>query len=119
MVCPPYQVSPSECDLLPPHTYRVLAGTVRHVWESEGLRGFYRGLGPTILGYLPTWAIYFTVYDAVKQRMSALRGESQVVSCKRGGREGKHDDVMFSFVLSVLRPLTNLPCGPLGVRRTL
>lgn len=26
----------------------------------------YRGLGPTILGYLPTWAIYFTVYDGIK-----------------------------------------------------
>lgn len=26
----------------------------------------YRGLGPTLLGYLPTWAIYFAVYDGVK-----------------------------------------------------
>ena len=26
----------------------------------------YRGLGPTILGYLPTWAIYFAVYDGIK-----------------------------------------------------
>lgn len=37
---------------------------------------FYRGLGPTIIGYLPTWAIYFTVYDKVKVKMGALRGES-------------------------------------------
>lgn len=28
----------------------------------------YRGLGPTILGYLPTWAIYFAVYDGIKRR---------------------------------------------------
>ena len=27
----------------------------------------YRGLGPTILGYLPTWAIYFAVYDGIKR----------------------------------------------------
>jgi solute carrier family 25 (mitochondrial folate transporter), member 32 len=26
----------------------------------------YRGLGPTLLGYLPTWAIYFAVYDTIK-----------------------------------------------------
>jgi len=26
----------------------------------------YRGLGPTILGYLPTWAIYFAFYDGIK-----------------------------------------------------
>ena len=33
----------------------------------DGLRGLYRGLGPTILGYLPTWAIYFAVYDGIKR----------------------------------------------------
>ncbi len=40
--------------------------TVRSVWLHDGVRGFYRGLGPTILGYLPTWAIYFAVYDGIK-----------------------------------------------------
>ncbi|KAG9100810.1 hypothetical protein FRC07_010381 [Ceratobasidium sp. 392] len=35
----------------------------------RGLRGLYRGLGPTILGYLPTWAIYFSVYDETKKRL--------------------------------------------------
>lgn len=34
----------------------------------DGLRGLYRGLGPTILGYLPTWAIYFAVYDGIKTK---------------------------------------------------
>ena len=32
----------------------------------------YRGLGPTILGYLPTWAIYFAVYDGIKTRFGDL-----------------------------------------------
>ena len=41
-------------------------GTVKTTWRYDGPRGFYRGLGPTILGYLPTWAIYFAVYDAIK-----------------------------------------------------
>ena len=40
--------------------------TVRDVFKQNGFRGFYRGLGPTILGYLPTWAIYFAVYDGIK-----------------------------------------------------
>ena len=30
------------------------------------MKGLYRGLGPTLLGYLPTWAIYFAVYDGIK-----------------------------------------------------
>lgn len=51
----------------------------------DGLRGLYRGLGPTILGYLPTWAIYFAVYDGIKTRFGELplgvskaTGESRV-----------------------------------------
>lgn len=42
------------------------SGTVRSVIVHDGFRGLYRGLGPTILGYLPTWAIYFSVYDFIK-----------------------------------------------------
>lgn len=42
------------------------SGTAKHIVVSDGLRGLYRGLGPTILGYLPTWAIYFSVYDGIK-----------------------------------------------------
>ncbi|KAH8114619.1 mitochondrial carrier [Phellopilus nigrolimitatus] len=48
--------------------YRGVFGTVKHIVLTDGLRGLYRGLGPTILGYLPTWAIYFAVYDGIKTR---------------------------------------------------
>lgn len=51
------------------------AGTAKHIWLNDGFRGFYRGLGPTIIGYLPTWAIYFTMYDLIKQRLSVTRGQ--------------------------------------------
>jgi hypothetical protein len=40
--------------------------TVKTILRDNGFRGLYRGLGPTILGYLPTWAIYFAVYDGIK-----------------------------------------------------
>lgn len=36
----------------------------------------YRGLGPMLLGYLPTWAVYMSVYDSSKgyyvERVGAL-----------------------------------------------
>lgn len=51
------------------------AGTFSSIWQLDGFRGLYRGLGPTIIGYLPTWAIYFTVYDKVKVKMASLRGK--------------------------------------------
>ncbi|KAF9071225.1 mitochondrial NAD transporter [Rhodocollybia butyracea] len=46
--------------------YEGIFGTIKSIAKYDGLRGFYRGLGPTILGYLPTWAIYFAVYDGIK-----------------------------------------------------
>ncbi|KZS90517.1 mitochondrial NAD transporter [Sistotremastrum niveocremeum HHB9708] len=48
--------------------YLGVLGTVKSIIRHDGLRGLYRGLGPTILGYLPTWAIYFAVYDGIKTR---------------------------------------------------
>ncbi|PGH22930.1 hypothetical protein AJ80_02979 [Polytolypa hystricis UAMH7299] len=43
--------------------YRGMIGTGSMIWRDEGVRGLYRGLGPMLLGYLPTWAVYMTVYD--------------------------------------------------------
>jgi solute carrier family 25 (mitochondrial folate transporter), member 32 len=47
--------------------YRGMMGTARTIWREEGLRGMYRGLGPMLLGYLPTWAVYLTVYDRSRE----------------------------------------------------
>ncbi|KAI0801893.1 mitochondrial carrier domain-containing protein [Irpex lacteus] len=46
--------------------YEGIFGIVKNILKYDGVRGMYRGLGPTILGYLPTWAIYFAVYDTIK-----------------------------------------------------
>ncbi|KAL2269173.1 hypothetical protein VTJ83DRAFT_4019 [Remersonia thermophila] len=46
--------------------YKGLVGTASVIWREEGLRGMYRGLGPIIMGYLPTWAVWFTVYNKTK-----------------------------------------------------
>ncbi|CAK7215355.1 hypothetical protein SCUCBS95973_002454 [Sporothrix curviconia] len=46
--------------------YNGLVGTARVIWRDEGARGLYRGLGPIIMGYLPTWAVWFTVYNKSK-----------------------------------------------------
>ena len=44
-------------------TYRGVVGTAEIIWREEGIRGMYRGLGPMLLGYVPTWAVYLTVYN--------------------------------------------------------
>ena len=52
--------------------YEGVVKTCQRIWRQAGFRGFYRGLGPTLAGYLPTWGIYFTVYDLVKDRLGHL-----------------------------------------------
>jgi len=47
-------------------TYQGMLDILKTAFKSNGIRGLYRGLGPTMLGYLPSWAIYFAVYDGVK-----------------------------------------------------
>jgi hypothetical protein len=50
---------------------------VTTIWRTSGVRGMYRGLGPTILGYLPTWGIYFSVYDDIKDKLGKSIGGGQ------------------------------------------
>ncbi|KAN0085189.1 Mitochondrial carrier domain containing protein [Elaphomyces granulatus] len=47
--------------------YRGMIGTGKTIWREEGIRGFYKGLGPMLLGYLPTWAVYLTMYDQSRE----------------------------------------------------
>jgi solute carrier family 25 (mitochondrial folate transporter), member 32 len=49
-----------------PKMYNGLIGTGKVIWREEGIRGMYRGLGPIVMGYLPTWAVWFTVYNEAK-----------------------------------------------------
>jgi solute carrier family 25 folate transporter 32 len=43
--------------------YRGMLGTGKIIWREDGIRGLYQGLGPMLLGYLPTWAVYLAIYD--------------------------------------------------------
>ncbi|KAL8914425.1 MAG: hypothetical protein Q9171_000930 [Xanthocarpia ochracea] len=54
---------PKENVKLTTAAYRGVYGTAATIWGEEGVRGMYRGLGPMLLGYVPTWAVYLTVYN--------------------------------------------------------
>lgn len=56
--------------------YRGFMDTGRAIWREDGLRGFYKGLGPIVMGYIPTWSIYFMVYDKAKEKVSKVYRES-------------------------------------------
>lgn len=67
--------------------YSGLASAFKTIIKTEGVRGFYRGLVPITIGYLPTWTIYFSIYERAKtyyppfmQRYFGLKSES-IVHC--------------------------------------
>lgn len=57
--------------------YNGLVGTARFIVSHDGFRGMYRGLGPMLLGYIPTWAVYMSVYDLSKDFYHTRTGPSK------------------------------------------
>lgn len=47
--------------------YHGIVGSATTIVKEEGIRGLYRGLGPLLMGYLPTWAIYLTIYEKSRE----------------------------------------------------
>ena len=49
---------------------------MRRIITEEGFRGLYKGLGPTLVGYIPTRAIHFGCYHKFRTELSQTLGRS-------------------------------------------
>lgn len=75
--------------------------TVKRIWRQAGVKGFYRGLGPTVGGYLPTWGIYFTMYDLVKDKLGGfVKNGREFMSVSAADNQGIPTPTPRSFILS-------------------
>eukprot|EP01121_Diplochlamys_sp_Union-15-3_P005359 TRINITY_DN1568_c0_g1_i1.p1 TRINITY_DN1568_c0_g1~~TRINITY_DN1568_c0_g1_i1.p1 ORF type:complete len:167 (+),score=26.31 TRINITY_DN1568_c0_g1_i1:77-502(+) len=72
-------------DIYVKRPYKSLIHATKVIWAEEGIRGFYRGLGPSLFALIPNWGLYFTVYNQSKSMLT------------KGGKEGP-----FVHILSAL-----------------
>ncbi|XP_012938953.1 solute carrier family 25 member 36 [Aplysia californica] len=49
-----------------------LVACLRHIIKTEGIRGLFKGLGPTLVGVAPSRAIYFGAYAHSKQYLNGV-----------------------------------------------
>jgi hypothetical protein len=49
--------------------------------REEGARALYRGLTPTMIALLPNWAVYFSVYEGLKQTLAPPLSSSSDGTC--------------------------------------
>ncbi|XP_010922196.1 nicotinamide adenine dinucleotide transporter 2, mitochondrial isoform X4 [Elaeis guineensis] len=64
---------------MPPSAQRsVIISSLEQIIKNEGIKGLYRGLSPTIAALLPTWAVYFTVYNQLKYLLQSHDGNNQL-----------------------------------------
>lgn len=105
----PLASTPLILDMVPELSDATFSGTLRTIYRNDGIRGFYRGLGPTIFGYLPTWAIYFTVYDGCKEFLAS-----------RGGTRQRAEEDFLNHILSALTAggASTICTSPLWVVKT-
>lgn len=69
----PYQVVRARLQMYDAgRTYKSARDVVAQVWRKEGLRGFYKGLGPNLLRVMPSTWVTFLVYEKAKVLLPRL-----------------------------------------------
>lgn len=53
-----------------PHKYSTLPKTIAHIFKTDGVSGFFRGLSPTVLGFIPYRTVQycsFALFDKISR----------------------------------------------------
>lgn len=60
----------ADCLLAPTDALCTTCVGRRSIFETEGARGLFKGLGPTVFGVAPSRAIYFSAYSQSKRALN-------------------------------------------------
>ena len=70
----PYQVVRSRLQMYDAgRAYNGARDVMTQVWRYEGIKGFYKGLGPNLLRVMPSTWVTFVVYEKIKLYLPGLR----------------------------------------------
>ncbi|KAI7870977.1 mitochondrial carrier domain-containing protein [Spinellus fusiger] len=58
--------------------YKTVLDAVRTIHYTHGIRGFYKGLGPTLVQIMPYMGLVFASYDLIASRLKQMREEGQL-----------------------------------------
>lgn len=67
----PIERTASQTSTPTSNPHNTLLTTLRSIYAQDGLRGFYRGLGPSLLRVVPSTCVTFLVYENVKWALSS------------------------------------------------
>jgi solute carrier family 25 protein 16 len=82
--------------------YRGVTDVFTKVYRESGLRGLYRGLGPTLLGMLPYAGLKFYIYEELKTHVPVEHQTSVVVKLACGALAGLLGQT-FTYPLDVVK----------------
>lgn len=94
---------------------------VRRIYESQGVRGFYKGITASYVGISET-VIHFVIYEALKKKLHELRQSSPAKLAAHGGGEcgGKtsRDFLEFMAAGATSKTIASVVAYPHEVART-
>lgn len=70
------------------NAYKSVLDGMIHIYKEEGVRGYYRGIGPALLRDLPFSAIAYSFYNQYKALLITLLGNQNYISMISGGLAG-------------------------------
>ncbi|KAK9077712.1 hypothetical protein SSX86_006049 [Deinandra increscens subsp. villosa] len=65
-----------------------IKSVIGSVYRENGMRGLYRGIGPTLMGILPYAGMRFCVYEELKRHVSEEHQRSMIMSLSCGALSG-------------------------------
>lgn len=69
--------------------YGSFLACVRRMYREEGLSTFYRGITPALVSMAPNAAVYYSIYDGLKNRRLAQLNEERAAEIGRNGKRSK------------------------------